>query len=196
MSITELQNKIFTIENPIEIDSACEQIRQLLSGLTWLSHPYHIAQRFFRKEKGQNFIYPETYIPDVDDKNYSYHRLTTDNDYHGMCFFMVGQNKNDFAANQENFLTYNVSIIFSVNLELIDPVKLKKYLFTQELMKSARQLLTNNAMNYDFGITLISETRDLKEVYKEFVLDDLEQYNRAPLQCFRIETQIKIQEEC
>ena len=51
-------------------------------------------------------------------------------------------------------------------------------------------------MNFDFDYKILSETRDLREVYKEFVLDDIEQYNRAPLQCFRIDLSIRVQEDC
>ena len=195
MSITNLQNKVFEIENPIEIDFAVNEIRKLLATLQWVSNPYHIAQRFYKKTEKGGFYYPETFIKKAGGK-YEYHPLTPDNDYKGMFFFVVGKGVNDYRANELNFLTYPVSIIFSANLKLIEDARLEKYLFTQELIRSARRLLTEGMMNFDFDYKILSETRDLREVYKEFVLDDIEQYNRAPLQCFRIDLSVRVQEDC
>jgi hypothetical protein len=195
MSITKLQDKPVIIGSPIEIEFAVNEIRKVLSGLPWLDRPYFIAQRFFRKEGGKAFSFPETYAPESPGLR-NYKRLTPDNDFKGMCFFMVGSNKNDFKANQQNFLTYSVSIIFSVNLELIDKVKLNQGLFTQELIRDVRRLLTNTMMNHEFDYVLKSETRDLKECFREFVLDDIESYNRAPMQCFRFEMDVRVQEDC
>lgn len=200
--MTKSQNKPIVIGTPIEIEFACNEIRKTISTLDWISHPYFIAQRFFKKDATTNkrFIYPETYAPSVDENeefnSKNYHRLTPDNDYSGMCFFMVSRGTNDFKANEYNFLTYQVGIIFSVNLELIDAVKLRSGLFTQELMREVRRKLTESVMLFDFDYSIQFETRDLREVYREFQLDDLEQYNRAPLQCFRFDLELKVQEQC
>jgi len=195
--MTELQDRIFTISNPVEIDYACEEIRQLLKNkLLWLTNPYHIAQRFYKKTENQSFFYPETYIPNVEDKNYTYHVLTPDNDYKGMCFFLAGNVKGSQQDYVDNILRYPVSIIFSANLELIDKPRLKQYLFTSELIKEVRKILIDNRMNFNFAFEIVSETRDLKEVYKEFVLDKIESYNRAPLQCFRFNFEITLNDLC
>lgn len=193
--MTNLQSKPIIIGSPIEVERATNQIRILLTQLPWLSHPYHIAQRFFRKENDRAFYYPETYCPTEVGK-YGYHRLTPDNDYKGMCFFLVGKESNDFNGHQRNFLTYEVGIIFSVNLKLIDDVKLNNGLFTQELIRDVRRILTDNMPNFDFQYKLKSVTRDLRDVYREFVLDEIEQYNRAPMQCFRFDLSLTLQEDC
>lgn len=193
--MVNLQNKPIVVGTPIEVEKATNQIRLLLSALNWLSHPYHIAQRFYRKENERAFFYPETYAS-VGNSKYSYHRLTPDNDYKGMCFFLIGKENIDFNANQKNFLSYEVGIIFSVNLKLIDSVKLENGLFTQELIKDVRRILTDNMMNFEFQYNLKTVTRDLREVYKEFVLDEIEQYNRAPMQCFRFDLTLTVKEEC
>ena len=193
--MTNLQDKPVVVTNPVEIDKAVEAIRVLLKNLPWLSHAYHSAHRFYRKVENKSFYYPETFIKSVGKKP-QYHRLTPDNDYTGMCFFIIGDEKNDFNANQRNFLKYDVSIIFSANLHKIDNVKLKEYLFTQELIRDVRQLLTSQMIGFDFHYSKMNVTRDLRQVYREFVLDDIEQYNRAPMQCFRFDMNIIIQEEC
>lgn len=197
MSITNLQSKPVVIGAPIEIESAVNEIRlALAAGLPWVTNPYFIAQKFLKKEPGgQTFIYPETYAP-TKPGLYDYHRLTPDNDYKGMFFFMVGPGENNFRAGQKNFLTHNVSIIFSVNLKLIDPVKLNAGLFTQELIRDARRVLTSQAINFVFSYNILNETRDLQECFQEFIIDDLEQYNRAPMQCFRFNLELTVQEDC
>jgi len=195
--LTNLQNKVFEIVNPVEIDAAVEKMRQAFSNLSWLSHPYHIAQRFYKETEKGAFYYPETYISkaDGDIKKEPYHRLTPDSDYTGMIFFMVGKSTPGSKGN--DFTNYPVSIIGSANLKKIDPVKLKKYLFTQELIKSIKDIIYNNEESvWDFSVEIISETRDLRETYREFVLDKIESYNRAPLQCFRIDLLVTLQKEC
>lgn len=200
------QDKPITVGNPIEVDSACNYLRLRLANLPWLSHPYFIAKRFFKKDAttGKQYIYPETYavppgVEPLDDQQaakYPYHRLTPDSDYSGMCFFMVGPGNVQFEKNDYNFLTYQVGIIFSVNLKLIDPVKLRQGLFTRELMRDARRVISESIPFVDFELQITSETDDLQQVYREFRLDELEQYNRAPLQCFRIDLNLTIEEEC
>jgi hypothetical protein len=193
--MTNLQNKPVVVNSPIEIEDATNQIRLLLAGLPFITHPYHIAQRFFRKENNKSFVYPETYAS-LQNGKLGYHRLTPDNDYKGMFFFMIGKENNDYYPNQKNFLTHDVSIIFSVNLKLIDSDKLELGLFTQELIRDVRRILTDNMMNFDFHYELKTVTRDLREVYKEFVLDEIEQYNRAPMQCFRFDLTLTVKELC
>lgn len=199
MSIVNLQNSPITVYQPaIEIDDACNQLRVLLGALPWIDFPYFIAQRFEREKNGRRYIYPEVYSRDVNtpDEKYPYHRLTPDNDYMGMFFFFVNDNTNAFQRYQYNWLTYDVAVIFSVNLESIDQVKLQTGLFTQELIRDARRVLTDSMKQVDFQMNIVRETRDLRTVYREFTLDNLEQYNRAPLQCFRFDIQIILQEQC
>ena len=190
--MTNLQDKPIVIGNPVEVDKACNDIRLILAQITWISHPYFIAKRFFRIDPTtkKQFIYPETYAPKIDDpedgKKDPYHRLTPDNDYDGMSFFIVNSGNAKDEGNDEDLLTYDVGIIFSVNLERIDEPKLRQGLFTRELMSQARTAIKSARPSFDFEIRLRSETDDLREVYREFRLDDLQAYNRAPLQCFRL----------
>ena len=203
MSITKLQDKTINIGTPVEIKKACNDIRLDLSNLSWIDKPFLIAERFYRKKNNREYFYPETY---VGGENKPYHRLTPDNDYRGSFFFFVGDSTNQFNSGQYNFITYPVAIIFQVNLKKIDEnilagdpgyiIRHKNELFTQELIREARRLLTNNVVNYDFSYSIVQETTDLQRVYREFVLEKIENYNRAPLQCFRFDLSLTIQEEC
>lgn len=199
MSIVKLQNKPIVIGTPVEIDDAVNKLRILISGLPWISHPYFIAHRFVSDEHGKKYVYPETYCKDANSdpsNKYPYHRLTADNDYRGMVFFYVSQGRPNTQDLKENYITYNVAAIFSVNLKLIDEVKLNSGIFTRELMSEARRLISLHRFSYEFNYSILSETDDLQEVYKDFRINDLERYNRAPMQCFRFDLQIRIQEDC
>lgn len=197
MSITSLQSRPIVIGTPIEIESAVDKIRQMLaSELSWVTHPYFIAQRFYRLKDEGVFYYPETYAPTkAGDRGYQ--RLTPDNDFKGMFFFMVGNGTPvEYAPSQENFMIYPVGIIFSANLDLIDKAKLNNGLFTQELVKDARRALTTKQIALGLDYEILNETRDIREVYLEFSLKALETYNRGSQQCFRINLNITIQEDC
>lgn len=196
-----IQNKPIVVGTPVEIDDAVNKLRLDLSNIPWVTHPYFIAQRFYREQNGKKYLYPETYCvePDVKNKRLPYHRLTPDNDYSGMFFAMVGPGRydsNQFNSNTQGHVDYKVGFIFSVNLRLIDEVKLNQGLFTRELMRDVRRVLKAKVFSYDFSYTLESEHTDLQEVYQEFILEDLEQYNRAPMQCFRFNLDIKVLEDC
>lgn len=201
--MTDSQDRpILITANPVEIDSACKDIHTVLNGLTWIDKPYFIAKRFVidREDKKGRFIYPETYAPDIDNdedlSKYPYHRLTPDSDYKGMFFFFIGKGTAQDEGNVADFLTYDVNIIFSVNLKLVDNEKLKTGVYTRELMSEARRTLKNAKRAFGFQMTLIEETDDLKETYRDFVVSDIESYNRLPLQCFRLTYKIKIRELC
>lgn len=194
MPIVKNQDKPITVGVPVEIDKACNDIREQLAVMPWLERPYLIAERFYRKERGKAFYYPETYVGGDDNKGYA--RLTPDNDFKGRSFFVIGDGSIDFEPSQYNFIKYQVGIIFSVNLELIDEVKLDQGLFTQELIREVRRILTDTMIYHEFGYEIVKESRDLKRVFREFVLDDIELYNRAPMQCFRFDLLLTLQEEC
>lgn len=195
--MTDLQNKPIIIGTPVGIGKAVNEIREALSNLPWIDFPFFIAEKFHRTDTSTNktFIYPETYAPTKPGRR-DYARLTPDNDYLGMFFFLVGDSQNEFEPSQQNFINYPVSIIFSVNLDLIDSSKLNDGLFTDELMRDARRILTDQMINFDFSYSLTSETKDLQKVFQEFRISDLEQYNRAPMQCFRFNLNVQILEDC
>ena len=199
MAITNLQTKNITIGTPVGIDSAVNQIRLKLNDLSWVTHPYFIAQRFVKKAANKKtYLLPEVYARKATDTNakYDYKTLTPDNDFKGMFFAYLPTGSNQTQNHRSNFISYRVSFIFSVNLESIDKAKLNNGLFTRELMRDVRRVLNANKASFVFGYDILQETDDLKMVFREFVIDDVERYNRAPLQCFRFDLNVTIQEDC
>lgn len=193
MSITQLQDRPIITGTPTGIEAAVDTIRQNLDTLSFIDKAYFIAHRF--KDTDTPYIYPETYVGGSDKK---YHRLTPDAKYMGMLFFMVGDEMAEIKSFQNHYpyLNYDVGIIFSINLDKVNSTLLQTDLFTQSLIEQARRKIIENQIAYNFQISELKITRDLRRIYREFRLDDLQQYNRAPLQCFRIDLKIKIQEKC
>jgi len=114
-----------------------------------------------------------------------------------MCFFVVGnEDNNDFEANTFNYLTWNVGIVFSANLRLIDSSLLETEYFQQNLIKDVRDVLTRKISGLSFSLKITSVTTKFNEIYSEFSLDDSEGYLRSPMTGFRFNVQIVLQESC
>lgn len=194
MSTVNLQNAPITLGSPIEIEAAIEVIRSYLATMDWMDQPYFIAQRFTRQKGSMKYIYPETYARNTEtpSEKYPYFRLTPDGDFQGRVFFYPYRTR----YNDDEYIISNVAVIFSANLSLIDQAKLELGLFTQELIKESRQLIRESEYLGDFTVQMLTETRDLREVFREFVLEDLEQYNRAPMQSWRIDIELTVLEDC
>lgn len=195
--MNNLKDKNIVIGVPIEVDAACNQFRERLSVLPWISKPYLLANRFIDIDATtkKQFYYPETFAPTTD--KIGYKRLTPDSSETGLCFFVVSGGKiGTYRHNKPNFLTYNVGIVFSVNLELIDKEKLQSGLFTRLLMRDARKVLRETQLHVEFDYKITGETNILNEVYKEYTLNSLEKYNRAPLQSFRFDLEVTVKEDC
>lgn len=175
----------------IEIDSFIYNLQLLLSThLTWLSNDYGRVYRFL-EEADQKLYLPNIYIG-----NNNYVSAHPDDNKQGQCFFVAENESIDFNG---NLLRYNVGIVFQVNLDLINQPLAANELFTQNLIAQAREIIN------DFGvgatgvnsIELKSITRNPTEVYKEFTFNKTSNnYNVAPLQCFRINLVVEMPPAC
>lgn len=191
--MTNLQNP--NIPPPtvaVEIDKAIYNLQMKLDmKLDWLTHSYGRAYRHMEK-KEKKLYFPEIYIGEK-----QYHRVTPDSEKKGMLFFVVGKEQdNDFETHQHNYLTWDVGIIFWVNLELINAGVLSTEIFTQNLIKDVRHILTMQLGGIGFGLKIKDVVRELNEIYKEFTLSEDEEYLRAPYSGFRFNVSITLQEEC
>lgn len=195
MSITNLQDKAITIGTPIEIDHAVNEIRKVIATIPWIERAYFIADRLTKTLNGRRFYFPATYAPG-DDKRIEYFQMTPDNDFTGRSFFLVGRETIDHSDNSQNRMTYPVALIVHANLELIDKTKLESGLFTRELMRDVRSKLVQTRMNHLFEYTVDTATRDVREVFREFTMDDIENFNIAPMQTFRFDMSVTVQEDC
>lgn len=183
--------------SPIEIDQHIYDLQTKLSfKLNWLTHDYGRAYRNIQLKDGSRMYYPEIYRG-VFKNTPSYLPANPDNDKKGICFFVVGPEViPDFKPNTQNFIEHSVGIVFWVNLKLIDPVLLDTELFTQHLIRDVRNVLTNNMIGTKYRITIKEVVREFNEVYKEYVLEESENYLKAPYQAFRFNVQLSYLEGC
>lgn len=177
----------------VEIDKAIYEMQlELSQKLAWLTHDYGRAYRHLEKNN-KKFYFPEVYLGG---KKNEYYRVTPDNDKKGTCFFVVGKEKNEnFEQNQFNYIKWEVGIVFWVNLGLINnPLSLNE-IYTQNLIKEVREVLTRGFRG-NFAFKINSVERELKEIYKEFSLDEEQEYLRSPYSGFRFNLELVMQEEC
>ena len=178
----------------IEIDKAIYLLQMLLdTNLIWLTNSYGRSYRHIDKS-GNRLYFPEVYIGgDAND----YYRVTPDNDKKGTCFFVVDKEENyDFEINQSNYLRWNVGIIFWVNLKLINKQLLKNEIFTQNLIRDVRYVLTRKSGGLPFGLKIKTVEREFRDIYKEFTLNENEDYLRSPFSGFRFNLEIVMRENC
>ncbi len=189
-----LQNPTITPPiNAIEIDKAIEELRVLLdTNLSWLSHSYGRAYRHGEKMQGK-LIYPEIYIGG---QNFDYFRMIPDNDKKAISFFTVGKEKVENWSNSFNKLKYDVGLILWVNLKAINEPLLNTEYFVQNLIKDVRTVLKVQGTGLSFGLKAKSVGREFNEIYKEFRLEEKEEYLRAPYGAFRFDLELIINEEC
>jgi len=182
--------------NAIEIDAVVLDLQTKLDvNLSWLTHSYARAYRHVKLNESKSIYFPEVYIG-VKAGVPSYYRPTPDDTKKGMCYFIVGREENEFEQNSQNLLTWNLSIVFWVNLKLINELVLETELFTQNLIKEVRDVLTNKTLGSNYRLNIQNVEREFREVYKEFTLEESRNYLMAPYQAFRFNCDVKMFEEC
>lgn len=182
---------------PIEIDAIVLDLQYKLdSNLIWLTHDYARAYRHFQFENGKMNYYPEVYNGIVQDTP-SYYQPKPDNDKKGICYFIVGKEKQTaYAPNQYNYLQHEIGIVFWVNLELINKDSLSTELITQQLISEVRNVLTRKLLGTFYRLKINEVCREFNEVFREYNLKETENYLKAPYQAFRFNGIVEFQENC
>lgn len=178
----------------IEIDLAIYELQILLdTKLDWLTHSYGRAYRFVEKTEKRLYL-PQIYKGGGD---YGYTLVSPDNDKKGTCFFVVGKEENlDYYPNQYNNLRYNVGIVFWVNMDLIDATLLQNEKFTQNLIRDVRDVLTRAGGGLSFSYKIKDVEREFRRVWREFSMDEANDYNRSPYDTFRFNLELIVREDC
>jgi hypothetical protein len=191
-----LQNPSILIQvDPVEIDRVIIDLQTVLSNsLPWLTQPYGRAYKNLDISNGTRFYYPQVYLG-KDKLQPKYLTVTPDNDKQGQCFFLVERETlTEQQQGQYGFLNYNLSIIFSVNLNLINSSLLDTDLFTANLIKEVRQVLrVNFGKEYQLKITTVDYIID--RVFAGLNVET-QVIEKAPLQHFRVNTTVLLSEDC
>ena len=73
---------------------------------------------------------------------------------------------------------------------------LKNEKFTQNLIRDVRHVLTMQAGGLSFSFKLETVEREFREIYREFNLNEAEDYLRSPYDGFRFNLEMIVQEDC
>ena len=195
-----VQNPIIPIAtNPVGIDAVVIDLQGLLnSNLSWLSDGLGRAYKMNKvRSNGAAQILPLVYLGT---SKYTYFSAQPDNDKQGQNFILVGDG---LHVNQQqgfySILEYDISIIFSVNLKLINAPLLLTEDFTQNLIAQVRDVLLRQTLGKPYNIGQITETRLFGDVYSEFdILDDSPNTGKAMAEMayFRFNFSTQIKETC
>ena len=192
-----LQNPVLPIQvNPIEIDRAIFDFQQKLNnGLSWLTHGYGRVYKNLDVTDGSRVYLPEVYLGKKGN-DYRYNVVIPDNDKTGQSFFIVRrENIEDWSTGQISLLTYDVGLIFTVNLELADVALVDTDYFQQNLVAEVREVIRNiTAVPYDITLTDVEYLFD--DVFRDFQIDDQEQLEKSPFTHFRLNMTLRLYEEC
>lgn len=180
----------------IEIDAVVLDIQAKLdTNLLWLTNSYGRAYRHIKRKDGGLMYVPEVYVG-IKKGVPTYTPMTPDNDKKGMCFFSVGKEEIDFSENEYNFISHSVGIVFWVNLKSINNNLLSTELFTQNLISEVRSILTRKLVGANYKLEIENVVREFGEVYREYSIQEEENYLVAPFQAFRFNCNVKFRENC
>ncbi len=193
-----LQNpNIPTSVNPVEIDSAIIDIKtELESGLTWLTNGYGRAFKNLDITNGERVYFPEIYLG-KQNGSYRYTNISPDNDKQGQCFFYVRRETiSEYQTGMFSFLNYDVALIFSVNMELINSALTETEVFQQILVAQVRDVLTRQILGKSYVLKVNTVEFVFEDVFREFNLTEQSTMEKSPLSHFRFNLSVKMPETC
>lgn len=195
--MTRQQNPVIPAPiSAIEIDAAILDIQLSLdTALPWLTHAYGRAYQLQDTTRKGRLYLPEVYLGKQNGSP-RYFDATPDNDKQGQCLFFVSEEQAiDPVQGQYGWLDYSLSIIFSVNLELINSGLLDTELFTSHLIADVREVLIRQNLGTFYRLTYDRTLLDTSDTWQGFDLE-IEVLEKAPLQHFRMEFTLQIEEDC
>lgn len=193
-----LQNpNVPTSLNPVEIDSAIIDIKtELESGLTWLTNGNGRAFKNLDITNGERVYFPEVYLG-KQNGSYRYTNISPDNDKQGQCFFYVRRETiSEYQTGMYSFLNYDVALIFSVNMELINATLTETDVFQQVLVAQVRDVLTRQILGKSYVLKVNTVEFLFEDVFREFNLSEQSTMEKSPLSHFRFNISVKMPETC
>ena len=193
-----LQNpNIPTSVNPVEIDAAIIDIKtELENRLTWLTNGYGRAYKNLDISNGQRVYFPEIYLG-KQNGSFRYTNISPDNDKQGQCFFYVRRETiSEYQTGMYSFLNYDVAVIFSVNMELIDAALTETDVFQQVLIAQVRDVLTRKILGKTYVLKVKTVEFNFEDVFREFNLTEQSTMEKSPLSHFRFNISVAMQEDC
>lgn len=182
----------------IEIDWIIRDLNtRFKANLTWLEDAYEKALKQSKKEGSKTVVIPQVYDGMKDNVPTQISPLPNSKSK-SVLFYTVGEEQySNFKQGSNGYLSWEIGIIFWVNLEIIDKTALIEENFTQILIREVRDVLVNKTLGSGYQIEINNVERDVEDVYKEFQLPDFKSnvYLYAPYSGFRFNCTISMRDK-
>lgn len=177
----------------IEIDRAILDLQtRLTASLSWLTHGYGKVYRNIDQSRNLAIYFPEVFMG-----GFNYMRTTPDNDKAGQSIILVGSERVDsFEPGEQSFLSYDISILFTANLKLINSALLQTDYYQQNLIRDVRNALTNGLLGAPYRLEINDIEREFNEVWRDFDIEENRGISHSPLTHFRVNCTIYLHEDC
>ena len=163
--------------------------------LAWLTNGMGRAYRLSKIKGNNKIIYlPEVYLGT---DRYSYFAATPDNDKKGQSLFIT--DSSTFPNQQLGFYgikEFDLGIIFTANLSLIDDTLLQTEDFTEHLIIDVQEALIRGLLGKSYRLTISEVLTDFEDVYSEFEVSTDRGVAHAPLTHFRFNCTVQVRENC
>lgn len=175
------------------IDKKLQDISSHMSALSWLTYAFGLSDRMVELRDNTDYIFPACYISNTKDPM---DVMPSDN-YKAFCFWTKdGEGTFDYEKGPAR-IYYNVSCIFYVNLERVDPLANYKEVKTkvrQDIMTFFRR-----EINKGIGVLRIQSIidDDITEVYEGFSMEQIDnKFKMLPKYACRVNLELSFIPEC
>jgi len=178
------------------IDAVIQDLQTHLDfDLSWLTNGMGQGYRLAKVRTPENIVFlPEVYLGTTQSKYFS---ATPDNDKTGQSVFVIGtETLPNYQTGFFGYLEYEMSILFTANLKLIDSALLETEDFTEHLIADVRQSIIRNLLGKSYRVTIDSIERGFENTYSDFDITNDRGISYLPLAHFRLNCTVQVKEDC
>lgn len=165
------------------------------TSLVWLTNGMGRAYRLTKVKGNDNTVFlPEVYLGG---NQFKYFAATPDNDKKGQSIFVLGSETYlDYKAGWYGQKNYELSIIFSINLKLIDPTLLLTENFARHQIMDVEEALTRGLLGKGYKLVIDNCVTEFDEVFSGFDVSKDYGASLAPMSYFRFNCTVTLDEDC
>jgi len=185
-----------TATNLKGIDATIYDIQTSLDlSLSWLTNGMGRAYKLTKvKGKDSTVFLPEVFLAGNHSK---YFPATPDNDKKGQSIFVLGNETYlNYRVGRYGQKDYELSIIFSINLKLIDPTLLLTEDFARHQIMEAEEALTRGLLGKAYRLVIDNCVTEFDDVYSGFDVSKEQGASLVPMSYFRFNCTVTLDEDC
>ena len=167
----------------------------LSTSLVWLTNGMGRAYKLAKVKGNDTTVFlPEVYLGG---NQFKYFAATPDNDKKGQSIFILGNETYlDYKVGRFGQKNYELSIIFSCNLKLIDPTLLLTEDFSRHQIMDAEEALTRGLLGKAYRLVIDNCVTEFDDVFSGFDVSKDYGASLAPMSYFRFNCTVTLDEDC